>query len=171
MTEHVLQHGDDLDFAQDVLTATAGNPELNPTLNAVLAGFARRKRFGRFKCGQLNLEFDRLRYANTSTPKDSDLEAKEVTQTVRRTTAGVRVGPVAVCHFFQRPAGCTYGVNCRFQHRCIICLSPSHGANSCGQASLGSSGSNQTEATRSDNRPRQSRERPPHPRFRRERAQ
>ena len=68
----MLQHADDLDFTQDVLTATGSNVEMNPTLNAVLAGFARRKRSGRFKDGQLNLEFDRLRYTSTVSPKDGD---------------------------------------------------------------------------------------------------
>ena len=68
----MIQPADDLDFTQDVLTATGGNVEINPTLNAVLAGFARRKRSGRFKDGQLNLEFDRLRYASTVSPKDGD---------------------------------------------------------------------------------------------------
>ena len=37
--EHLLQHGADLDFVQDVLSATGGNLELNPILNSVLAGF------------------------------------------------------------------------------------------------------------------------------------
>ena len=54
--------------------------ELNPSLNCVLPGFSRRKTSGRFKCSQLNLDFDRLRYANTITPKDSDLHAKEVSK-------------------------------------------------------------------------------------------
>ena len=30
VTEHLLQHGNDLDFVQDVLTATGSSRELNP---------------------------------------------------------------------------------------------------------------------------------------------
>lgn len=162
----MLQHGDDLDFVQDVLTATGGNPELNPTVNAVLDGFARRKRFGRFKCGQLNLEFDRLRYANTITPKDSDLAAKEVTQT----TGGIRTGPGHTCHFFQRERGCAYAQRCRFPHRCIICGSSTHGASTCDQIGLNNSRPSQSGVERSEQHTRGSRERPPNPRFRRGRA-
>ena len=76
VTEHLLQHGDDLDFVQDVLTATGVSKELNPILNSVLAGFGRRKRYGRFKCGQLNLHFDRLRFAETATENDNDEKSK-----------------------------------------------------------------------------------------------
>ena len=55
VAEHLLQHSDDLDFVQDVLKTTAGSKELNPILHSVLAGFGRRRRYGRFKNGQLNL--------------------------------------------------------------------------------------------------------------------
>ena len=84
MAKHLLQHGDNVDFVQDVLSAIGGNPELNPILNGVLAGFARRQRFGRFKCGQLRLDFDRLRYANKITPNDSNLVSKEVSHTKKK---------------------------------------------------------------------------------------
>ena len=47
--DHLLQHGDDLDFVQDVLSATGGCSTLNPVLNGVLAGFTRRKTYGGFK--------------------------------------------------------------------------------------------------------------------------
>ena len=152
MAKHLLQHGDNVDFAQDVLSAIGGNPELNPISNGVLAGFARRQRFGRFKCGQLSLDFDRLRYANTITPNDSNLAAKEVSRTKKKPD-GTRS-----CDFFQRPVGCSYGVSCRFLHWYVVCGSPSHDASTCriGDVSNG------------ENRER---ERPPHPRFRRERAQ
>ena len=110
--DHLLQHGEDLDFVQDVLSATGGNLELNPILNSVLAGFSRRKTYGRFKCGQLNLDFDRLRYANTITPKDSDLLAKEVTQN-QKVTPSSSAGK-GICKFFQQPMGCRFGSTASF---------------------------------------------------------
>ena len=73
LSDHLLQHSDDLDFVQDVLTATGRSRELNPILNSVLAGFGRRRRCDRFKSGQLNLHFDQLRFASTKTVKDNDL--------------------------------------------------------------------------------------------------
>ena len=78
MSNHLLQHSDDLDFVQDVLKASGGSRELNPILNLVLVGFGRRRRYGRFKCGQLNLQFDQLRFADTKTPKDDDRKAKDI---------------------------------------------------------------------------------------------
>ena len=168
MAEHLLQHGDDLDFVQDVLSATGGNPELNPILNAVLAGFARRKRSGRFKCGQLNLDFDRLRYANTSTPKDSDLAAKEV---IQNSTGNNKVSDGSrSCNFFQRPAGCLFGANCKFQHQCVICGSQSHGAIACKTKKKSSSNVKRTGEWKQAERNQREQERPPHPRSRRERA-
>ena len=77
-TDHLLQHADDLDFVQDTLSATCCFLQVNPTLNGVLAGFNRRRRFGRFKWGQQTLEFDRLRFGQTASDKDSDLFATEV---------------------------------------------------------------------------------------------
>ena len=72
VTEHLLQHSNDLDFVQDVLKAAGASKELNPILSSVVAGFARRRRQGRFKYGQLNIHFDRLRFADTATEKDHD---------------------------------------------------------------------------------------------------
>ena len=150
----MLQHADDLDFTQDVLTATGSNVEINPTLNAVLAGFARRKRSGRFKDGQLNLEFDRLRYASTVSPKDGDLQVPEQPKRWKQQE----------CKFFQRPGGCREGSRCGYVHRCILCERQSHGASSCGTRTAPGTG------VTIENRTNRARERPPNPRSRRERA-
>ena len=42
--EHILQHGDDLDFVQDVIPVMGKSEQLNPILHSVLAGFGRRRR-------------------------------------------------------------------------------------------------------------------------------
>ena len=52
LMNNLLQHSDDLDFVQDVLNAVASHSEINPTMQAVLAGFNRRRNLGRFKDGQ-----------------------------------------------------------------------------------------------------------------------
>ena len=152
--DHLLQHGDDLDFVRDVLSATGGNMELNPMLNGALPGFSRRKTHGRFKCGQLNLDFDRLRFTNTITPKDSDLQAKEVTQNQTSSSAGK-----GLCKFFQKPMGCRFGLTCKFAHRFAICNNADHGAITCPESFPEGTLGNRS---RSD--------RPPNPRFRRARA-
>ena len=159
----MIQPADDLDFTQDVLTATGGNVEINPTLNAVLAGFARRKRSGRFNDGQLNLEFDRLRYASTVSAKDSDLQAKEV---YLEDIIGKQPNSwkQQECKFFQRPSGCREGSRCGYVHRCILCEQKSHGASSCGTRAAPATGG--TKESRTD----RGRERPPNPRSRRDRA-
>ena len=74
----MLQHADDLDFVQDVLSATGSSNKINPILNGVIAGFNRRRRHQKFKLGHYNMELDRLRYAETATQLDSDLAVKEV---------------------------------------------------------------------------------------------
>ena len=150
----MLQHADDLDFTQDVLTATGSNVEINPTLNAVLAGFARRKRSGRFKDGQLNLEFDRLRYASTASPKDGDPVVPEQPKKWKQQE----------CKFFQRSSGCREGSRCGYVHRCILCEQQSHGASSCGTRTAPGTG------VTTESRTNRVRERPPNPRSRRERA-
>ena len=166
--EHLLQHGADLDFVQDVLSATGGNLELNPILNSVLAGFSRRKTYGRFKCGQLNLDFDRLRYANTITPKDSDLHAKEVTQ--NKQSDAVSSPGKGVCKFFQQTAGCRFGITCKFVHRCVICDSTDHGAVVCPRRSVDYLQATQESRPEGTGYYRSRSERPPNPRVRRARA-
>ena len=162
--EHLLQHANDLDYVQDVLTATGDNTALNPTLNGVLAGFARRKRHGRFKQGQLNLEFDRLRYASTATPKDSDASARDASQEKKGTTSSQS------CHFFQRDHGCSYGADCKFKHRCVICGKSSHGASGCPDAGRSNGRVRNRSNARQEAGTQRERERPPNPRTRRSRA-
>ena len=161
MSNHLLQHSDDLDFVQDVLKATGGSRELNPILNSVLAGFGRRRRYGKFKCGQLNLQFDQLRFANTKTPEDDDRKAKDIAENVTRRTAS-STNLVSVCRFFQQRQGCRFGSrDCRFAHRCAICNATGQGAITC---------QTRVQSTTVESVEPQERRRPPNPRTRRERA-
>ena len=162
-TEQLLQHSDDLDFVQDILSAAGDSKELNPLLNSVLAGFGRRKRYGRFKCGQLNLHFDQLRFAGTTTPSDEDLKATDVLSQGKQKTK--ETDSLSLCRYFQRRGGCRFSSeNCRFTHKCIICDKPSHGAANC------YSRNNSTNSSPTNSGANRRDERPPHPRFRRERA-
>ena len=74
--ESSLQHGEDLDFTQDVLTTVGNRTELNPALHAVLTAFNRRRNTARFKSGQQNMDLDCIRFAHTATHNDSDVQAK-----------------------------------------------------------------------------------------------
>ena len=105
VSEYAIQHADDLDFVQDTLTTTGSSVELNPVLNGVLAGFNRRRRHNRFKYGHCNLELDRLRFASTASPKDSDLCASEVVSHKgsqnEGNTSSRRTRYQLLCNYFQ----------------------------------------------------------------------
>ena len=106
--ECLLQHPDDMDLAQDTLTAVGESQALNPVLNGVLAGFNRRRRFQRFKFAHHTLELDRLRYATTTGPLDSDLLASELTKLTKDRVKSVqpdstkRWSRLEVCFYLQR---------------------------------------------------------------------
>ena len=116
--EHVLQINNDLDFVQDVLSAAGKSKRLNPLLHSVLAGFSRRKKSGRSKCGQLNMHFDQLRFADKKTDEDEDLRSKDVLKTQKDKQRNTN----EICKFYQQPQGCRYKKDsCRMSHRCVIC--------------------------------------------------
>ena len=176
-SDHLLQHADDLDFVQDTLSASCCSLQVNPTLNGVLAGFNRRRRFGRFKWGQQTLEFDRIRFGQTATEKDSDLFATEVLE--RKTNKKEKKGSVkeggstwgAICQFYQKPAGC-YRQQCIYSHKCIICNKRGHGAVTCEKLRRARDRETYSPSVRDSSRSRRSlEERPPDPRTRRARAQ
>ena len=165
--DYVLQHADDLDFIQDTLSATCSSLQLNPILNGVLAGFNRRRRYGRFKWGHRTLEFDRLRFAQTASEKDSDLFATELVESKTNKNSGRKNGGNswgAICKFYQKAAGC-FRQSCIYAHRCIICNKRKHGAVNCMTLRRASE---RGERSREE---RKSEERPPNPRKRRARAQ
>ena len=163
--EYLLQLADDLDFTQDTLSSTCSSLQLNPILNGVLAGFNRRRRLGRFKCGHQTLEFDRLRFAQTASEKDSDLFATEMLEkkskkSTRQPVGNRTSGPI--CRFYQKDEGC-HRQPCMYSHRCIICNKSNHGAVNCIAARRNSKQWGQGEMA-------ETREKPPDPRKRRARA-
>ena len=163
MSNHLHQHRDDLDFVQDFLKETGRSKELNPILNSVLAGFGRRRRHGRFKCGQLNMHFDQLRFADTKTQKDDDRKVKDLVEKTLHKTSSFS-NSLSICRYFQQRQGCRFGSrDCRFAHKCSICNMPIHRAITC---------YTREQSIRADPDPvgSEERRRPPNPRTRRERA-
>ena len=162
-SEHLLQRADDLDFVQDVLSATAKSKALNPVLNSVAAGFGRRKNYKRFKYGQLNMHFDRLRFAETETPEDNDIKVRDAKVKVPKGKSRTSNDAfLPTCRFYQQPGGCRYRTDmCQFAHKCAICNRSGHGAAACPI---------RTRTTRAEPANTEERSRPPNPRTRRERA-
>ena len=158
--ESLLQVADDLDFVQNVLSAVGASHKINPIYNGVLAGFNRRRRLQRFKRGHYNLELDLLRYAETASPLDSDLVAKDVKDVKGKTVQSdnqKKQSTQEPCWFFQKSAGCRRK-KCPYTHKCVICDVPGHGAIEC---SIRRKSETSTETA----------DRPPNPRTRRARAQ
>ena len=123
--DSLLQHLDDLDFVQDVLD-TVAHPALTPTMHAVLAGFSRRRNYGRFKHNQRSIAMDRVGFIHIVSPTDNDGGIKMNTDRQSKGGESKRV-----CPYFQRPAGCRNVDACFFEHKCIICNGKSHGAVNC----------------------------------------
>ena len=124
---NMIQHSEDLDYVQDVLTTVGNHEQLNPSKFAVLEGFNRRRNFGRFKFYNHSIDLDRLRFAHVASPHDNDSLRRNSTADY---TANSRKSS-AFCHFFQRRAGCKTPLRCRFTHKCVICGSRYHGASEC----------------------------------------
>ena len=122
--ENMVQHSQDLDYTQDVLTAVGNHTELNPTKHAVIAGFNSRRNTSRFKNSQQSMDLECLRVAHTATPKDSDHQVVNQRQNGNQNGSNTRrTGDMsqAICRFFQRQWGCRTPGRCRYDHRCIIC--------------------------------------------------
>ena len=155
LTKVLLQHADDLDYLQDLITSIGKKTALNPSLNAVIQAYSRRRYGGLFKKEGQSVELDTLLQQNTTTKKDSDVHSVTSQASPR------------FCHKFQLGL-CTWRT-CTFKHHCSLCAALTHGASNCPKLRLlrRTNGSNSTLATRDTT---YNTSRPPHPRFRRDRA-
>ena len=158
LQDSLLQHADDLDYLQQLATSLGNQSSLNPSLNAVIEACNRRRFFGRFKKGNQTVELDTLLQQRTKGDKDDDNASLE-TSLSRQTER--------LCFYFQRGA-CRFRY-CNFQHKCSLCFSTAHGANSCSRRQW-TRGRTTATATGYQGTANQGTERPPHPRFRRDRA-
>ena len=148
------------------MTSLGVKNELNPSMNALVDIFMRKRFTGRFKREGQSVELDTLLHLNSRTAQDTDEEAGK--QKDFRSS-----NP---CYHFQ--SGACHYANCRFQHICGICKSNTHGSSSCIVSQNRSSYTNprayntreRTSYKPSQEKASQKGDRPPHPRYRRTRA-
>ena len=157
ITEKLLQHADDLDYLQNLVTAIGREPGLNPAMNAVEEAYARRRFTRRFKTTGQSVKLDIMLHKSTEGTADND----------EATTAGGkhRKPSSRLCHQFQK-GECRWP-NCTFQHKCRKCSSKEHGADECTPGSSQRSRNNPAGASA---RQPPNTTRPPNPRYRRDRA-
>ena len=162
-----MQHADDLDYVQELLTSLGERTELNPSMNAVVEAFMRKRFTGRFKRAGQSVELDTLLHSSSKTVNDTDEEVRKKRTEFKSTS---------LCYSFQNGT-CQYA-NCRFRHACGICNSNAHGSNSCMISHRNLPYGNRKADTMKQ-RPSYKRfrgngvpevDRPPHPRYRRNRA-
>ena len=147
----LLQHADDLDYLQELISSVAKQSSLNPTLNAVAQAYSRRRFTGRFKAEGQSVDLDTLVHQSTKSSKDDDAVNK----------IKIKDKSERLCWAFQR--GTCLWQSCIFQHRCSLCSAKAHGAIGCPRG--------RTDRSTADLVPRAARaDRPPHPRYRRDRA-
>ena len=157
VTEKLLQHADDLDYLQNLVTSLGREPGLNPLMNAVEEAYARRRFTGRFKTTGQSVRLDIMLHKSTRGTADDDESAAAREKN--------RQPSLRLCYKFQR-GECRWP-GCTFQHQCRICSSKEHGADTC---TLGSSQRSRNNSSGARSRQLPETTRPPHPRFRRDRA-
>ena len=156
----VMQHDDDLDYLQTLLISANNEPAVNPTMNALNEAFTRRWFSGRFRTAGRSIELDTIVHMCTKGEGDDDDKAQ------KQIKSDANPYP---CFAFQHD-NCTKR-QCRFSHKCMLCGSSSHGSDKCDSSR--SSGSRRTQRTSSDRGSTHTSatpSRPPHPRYRRDRA-
>ena len=151
-----------LDYSQAVLNVIGSKASVNPVMNAIVDAFNRRRFAGTFRYGGQSVELDTLLNERAMFPEDSDTRVaqRESTQAGRGST-----GSDQICFLFQANK-CNW-TKCRFRHACSICNSPNHGRDACPKHT-GEKTNKQKHQTSRDRDER--RDRPPHPRTRRDRA-
>ena len=145
-----------LEFTQALLNLSGEKSSLNPVMNAVADAFFRRRFSGLFQSGYLSVELDTLLNAPSANYLDDDIKVNQ-----SRNQQGKKG---RLCYLVQR-GSCTYK-NCRFEHACSTCKSVNHGRSECPKKDRTTAGS----AERSRQEGSGDNRRPPHPRFRRDRA-
>ena len=77
MTEHLLQHADNLDYLQTLITSLGRRSEINPSMNALVDAIKRRRFKGRLKSQGESVELDTLLLKGTKGDADEDAEFQE----------------------------------------------------------------------------------------------
>ena len=161
--DNLQQHADDLDYLQSLITSASSDPAINPSMNALNDAFKRRRFTGSFQSEGRSIELDTL--VHTATKGDHDDEDRDH----KKDSAGRKESRVtdqsASCYAFQH-GNCDRS-QCRYQHVCMLCSSSSHGAKEC-ELNEHSQRRKTSESKRGTKKRKKTR--PPHPRFRRDRA-
>ena len=198
LSEALLQHADDLDYTQTLISSVSNEPAVNPSMNALNDAFIRRHFAGRFKTEGGSVELDTLLHQATRGERDDDDMAGKKSGARRKATNIRGTSPVRSsnpssgsqgsrsngnggaftsnrpCFLFQS-GECFYS-SCNFNHECLLCGSSFHRSDNCdrrrtetavrpSRRSRSRSALGTNQLTR-----RRRRTRPPHPRYRRDRA-
>ena len=75
ISEKLLQHADDLDYLQNLISSIGRETSINPSMNAVAEAFARRRYTGRFKTTGQSVRLDTMLYRSTKGTTDEDESA------------------------------------------------------------------------------------------------
>ena len=150
LIQELLRHADDLDYLQVLISSLAKRGEINPSLNAVIDAHNRRRFNGRFREHGQSVELDTIIHQGTKGTEDDDTVVQQKASQPRG------FSKERLCYAFQK-GECSFA-SCRYRHRCAICDATSHGAISCEKKKKTSSGEGKKKT------------KPPHPRFRRDRA-
>ena len=148
-----------LDYTQRLVNIVGDKSALNPVMSAVSEAFTRRRISGRFE--NQSVKIDTLLHVSTKGRNDDDAKvAQSSSNKVDR-----KENADQICFLFQKNR-CTFR-NCRYRHECNLCNSTAHGMIDCRRRTLSNGRRTATESGPSDEEPSR---RPPHPRFRRDRA-
>ena len=158
----LLQHADDLDYLQNLITSLSKQVSVNPAMNAVVEAFSRRRLSGRFKTGTQSVELDLLLKQGTKSALDDDV--------AMTSKLSARKPVNRLCLLFQK-GNCTWSP-CVYAHRCQHCNSKSHGQHNCPKKQRSQTVVESTDRERSGQETNNTTNtsRPPHPRYRRDRA-
>jgi hypothetical protein len=126
----MVQHLQDLNYVQDVLTCVGSHAELKPSILAIHEGFNRRRSLGRFQQGHHSIDFDRLRFAPLATAADND---DFFLNTSRPNAFNSTTQLHENCRGFQTKRGCQNPLRCKLSHKCSVCGKKNHGASTCTQ--------------------------------------
>ena len=160
----------ELDFVQTVADLVSSGDGLNPSLNAVADAFRRRLLKGRFVSESNTVKMNALVYTDTKGANDNDVAAKDVKDhysTKKYDTTNRGKAAKGICFLFQR--GLCRWIECRFEHRCSLCKRLGHGEVNCMKKAESSRDSFADQNRDGRLKRGKSAERPPHPRFRRDR--
>ena len=152
----------ELDFTQSVSDLVSRQDPLNPSLNAIAEAFKRRNLGGVFLQESQDLSLQALMHSLNKSGNDSDLITPEMKGAKGRGTS------TRLCFAYQ--SGICRWPSCVYQHRCASCNKYGHGKWKCfSNTSKSTEAPLPGELVPKTEKTRFSGEKPPNPRYRRDR--